>query len=156
MVFEDLILISHLLSGKENVVIGRRFGRITALSALYQMEVGSLARERVLKLDWVTQEMPDDVKDFIFDLVNGVSDNQKEIDELIVKYSKNWTLDRISPVEKSILRFSIYSLLYRKDMPANVVIDEAIEISKLYSTEKSYQFINGILDGINKKEIKKE
>ncbi len=120
------------------------------------MEVGKLTKQKILKLEWVTQKIPGDLEEFIFDLINGVIEHQNEIDDLIVKYSDNWTLDRISPVDKSILRFSMYSLLYRKDIPPNVVIDEAIEISKLYSTEKSYQFINGILDGVKKKESKKK
>ena len=135
----------------------RRFGRVTALSALYQMDIGNFPRAKVLKLDWITEKIPDDLIEFICTLINGAADHQEEIDNLIVKYSDNWTLDRISPVDKAILRFSIYSLLYREDVPAKVVIDEAIEISKLYSSEKSYQFINGILDGIkNKKTEKKE
>jgi len=135
---------------------GRRFGRIMVLSALYQIDVGSLDKEKVLQMDWVEEEIPDDLRGFVIDLINGAIEHQELIDKLIIKYSDNWTLDRISPVDRAILRFSIYSLLYRSDIPANVVIDEAIEISKQYSTEKSYQFINGILDGIKKNEIKKE
>ncbi len=135
---------------------GRRFGRVSILSALYQIDIGNISREKVLKLDWITEKISDDLREFIFDLINGAVDHTDEIDKLIVKYSAHWTIDRISPVDKAILRFSIYSLLYRKDIPANVAIDEAIEISKLYSTEKSYQFINGILDGIKNKEIKKK
>lgn len=137
-------------------MVGRRYGRVAVLSALYQIDIGTFPREKVLTFDWITEELSDDLKEFISDLINGSMDHLDQIDELIVKYSNNWTLDRISPVDKSILRFSIYSLLYRLDIPPNVVIDEAVEISKLYSTEKSYQFINGILDGIKNHEIKKK
>ncbi len=137
-------------------MVGRRFGRVTVLSALYQIDIGDFSREKILELDWVTEKISDDLKEFIVDLINGTINNLEKIDDLIKKYSSNWSIDRISPVDKSILRFSIYSLLYRSDIPPNVVIDEAVEISKLYSTEKSYQFINGILDGIKNNEIKKE
>lgn len=137
-------------------MVGRRFGRVSALAALYQIDIGDYTKEKVLKLDWVKDEITDDLKEFIYDLVNGSMEHLKEIDDLIVKYSDNWSLDRISPIDKSILRFSIYSLLYRKDIPPSVVIDEAVEIAKQYSSEKSYQFINGILDGIKNKELNKK
>lgn len=137
-------------------MVGRRFGRISALSALYQIDIGSSSPEKILEFNWITEKISDDLKQFIYDLVKGSIEHLAEIDVLIVKYSDNWTMDRISPVDKSILRFSIYTLLYRKDVPPNVVIDEAIEIAKLYSTEKSYQFINGILDGIKNCELNKK
>ena len=137
-------------------MVGRRFARVTVLSALYQMDVGDFTKEKVLELDWIDEEVSDDLKEFISDLVCGTIDHLDRIDDLVKKYSSNWSIERISPVDKSILRFSIYSLLYRPDIPPNVVIDEAVEISKLYSTEKSYQFINGILDGIKNNERTKK
>ncbi|MBU1077383.1 MAG: transcription antitermination factor NusB [Spirochaetes bacterium] len=120
------------------------------------MDVGDFTKEKVLELDWIDEEVSDDLKEFISDLVCGTIDHLDRIDDLVKKYSSNWSIERISPVDKSILRFSIYSLLYRPDIPPNVVIDEAVEISKLYSTEKSYQFINGILDGIKNNERTKK
>ncbi len=139
---------------KENILGGRRFGRTIVLSALYQYEVSKVPLEKLVKLEWVDYDLTDDLKEFIIDLISGTINNIEKIDELIEKYSTNWSLNRISPVDKAILRFSIYSLLFRKDIPPSVAIDEAIEISKKYSTEKSYKFINGILDGIRKNEIK--
>lgn len=129
---------------------------MVVLSALYQMDIGNVPLEKLISLDWMENEVTEELKEFIRDLIRGTVDHLSGIDELIQKYSLHWSSDRISPVDKAILRFSIYSLLHRKDIPEKVVIDEAIEISKLYSTEKSYQFINGILDGIKNKEIKKE
>jgi len=135
---------------------GRRYGRIIALAALYQIELTNLPPEKVLKLEWIDDKLPDEIKEFAINLIKGTLEHINEVDSLIKKYSKNWSFDRISIVDKSILRFSIYSLLYRKDIPPKVVIDEAIEISKKYSTEKAYQFINGVLDGIKNNEIEKE
>lgn len=134
-------------------MVGRRYGRVVVLSALYQMDIGNVSLENILKLDWIEKDIPADLQDFVADLIKGTMEHLKEIDELVKKYSSHWTPERISPVDKAILRFSIYSLLFRKDIPPNVVIDEAIEISKSYSTEKSYQFINGVLDGIKNKEL---
>ncbi len=134
---------------------GRRFGRTVVLSGLYQYDVSGMPLDQILKFEWVNHEITGELKDFIADLIKGTIKHLDEIDDLIKKYSRNWRFDRISPVDKAILRFSIYSLLYRDDIPASVIIDEAVEISKKYSTEKSYKFINGILDGIKKNEIKK-
>lgn len=134
----------------------RRQARVIVLSGLYQMDVGNTPLDVILRLDWVERDFPADLKEFIRDLIRGTAEHLPEIDELIRKYSIHWSSDRISPVDKAILRFSIYSLLYRKDIPAKVAIDEAIEISKSFSTEKSYQFINGVLDGIKNKEAGKE
>ncbi|MBN1897979.1 MAG: transcription antitermination factor NusB [Spirochaetes bacterium] len=137
-------------------MVGRRFGRVIALAGLYQIEMARLPLENVLKFDWVDDEINDETKEFATDLIKGSVDHIDQIDKLINKYSKNWSFDRISTIDKSILRFSIYSLLYRTDIPHKVVIDEAIEISKKYSTEKAYQFINGVLDGIKNNEIEKK
>lgn len=134
-------------------MIGRRYGRVVVLSALYQMDIGNTTLEKILTFDWIEKDLTADLKDFVTDLINGTISHLSKIDELVQKYSSHWTPERISPVDKAILRFSIYSLLFRKDIPPNVVIDEAIEISKTYSTEKSYQFINGVLDGIKNKEL---
>ncbi len=132
---------------------GRRYGRIIALTALYQIEIANLPPEKVLKFEWIDKSIDEEIKIFATELIKGTLEHIDEVDSLIKKYSKNWSFDRISAVDKSILRFSIYSLLYRKDIPPKVVIDEAIEISKKYSTEKAYQFINGVLDGIKNREI---
>jgi len=132
---------------------GRRFGRAVVLSALYQYDIANTPVEELLKFKWLKEPLTDDLKEFVVDLIVGTLQHLEEIDELIKKYSQKWRFDRISPVDKAILRFSIYSLLYRKDIPYSVTIDEAVELSKKYSTEKSFKFINGILDGIKKFEI---
>jgi len=137
-------------------VPGRRFGRIIVLSALYQMDIANTPKEKILKLDWVEKKITEELKEFIFDLINGTLEHLEEIDSLIKEYSTNWKFERIAPIDKAILRFSIYCLLYKKDIPENVVIDEAIELSKIYSSEKSYKFINGILDGIKNKKTKEK
>ena len=76
-----------------------------------------------------------------------------EIDELIIKHSKNWKFERLSVVDKSILRLSIYAMLYLRDIPVIVTINEGIELGKIYGGESSGQFINGILDAVRKHEL---
>ena len=78
----------------------------------------------------------------------GTAEHIVEIDSKINEYAKNWDMDRIGSVELSILRMSVYSFIYRRDIPPNVVIDEAIDLTRRFCDEESYKFINGVLDGI--------
>ena len=77
-------------------------------------------------------------------------DNQREIDALIVRFSKNWKLSRIAKVELTILRLAVFEILNRSDIPLRVTLNEAIELAKRYGDENSRNFINGILDAIAK------
>lgn len=78
----------------------------------------------------------------------GIENNKEAIDKVIEENLHNWKLDRISKVNLSILRLSTYELLYDKEIPTNVAINEALEITRRYSDEKSVGFINGVLDKI--------
>ena len=81
-------------------------------------------------------------------VVSGTIDNLEKIDALIAEYSHEWTFDRISRIDLAVLRVAVYELLERQDIPAVVAINEAIEISKKYSGEKSGTYVNGVLGGI--------
>lgn len=87
---------------------------------------------------------------FIKQLVSGVEEHKEKIDQLIEKYLVNWTLDRISLVDKTILRIAIYEILFEEDIPFAVSINEAVELAHKYGDEKSSKFINGILSNIIK------
>ena len=91
---------------------------------------------------------PKDVKPFSKELILGVCVHLKELDGLIGKASKNWRLERIARVDRSILRLAVYELLYRDDIPPRVSINEAVDLGKKFGTEESGAFINGILDKI--------
>ena len=80
----------------------------------------------------------------------GSVENEKLIDELVEKYSVGWKKGRISPVSMSVIRLAIYEMLFMSDIPANVSINEAIELSKKYDDEKAYSFVNGVLNGVAK------
>ena len=86
--------------------------------------------------------------EFLTQLVNGAVENKEIIDETIKKNLENWTLERLATVDRNLLRLSVYELLYCKDTPPNVVMDEAIEIAKLYGDDQSSKFINGVLSKI--------
>ncbi len=85
------------------------------------------------------------VKDYAIKIVQNYKENSKEIDSEIEKYAKGWDFDRLVQMDKDILRIALSELLYIKENPVKVVIDEAVELAKKYSTEDSSSFINGIL-----------
>lgn len=84
-------------------------------------------------------------KDFIIREYQGIIKHQDEINEIIQKYSQNWNINRIAKVDLMILKLAVYELLWENEIPNKVVVNEALEIAKTYSTEKSPKFINGIL-----------
>ncbi|MCX5776522.1 MAG: transcription antitermination factor NusB [Candidatus Firestonebacteria bacterium] len=131
----------------------RRKSRQIALQMLFSIDLSKLDY-LVLKKDYLEDlEEDPEVKVFAFELVKGTIENLKAIDEAIKSRIKNWEFDRLASVDKNILRFASYELLFRADIPVPVTINEAIEIAKSFSGKEAGKFINGILDNI-KKDIK--
>jgi N utilization substance protein B len=87
---------------------------------------------------------------FVKTLIKGVIDNRSEIDRYIIKYATEWPLDQITIVDRNILRIGVYELVFDKDIPARVAINEAIEIAKTFGGESSGKFVNGVLGAIYK------
>jgi len=134
----------------------RRRGREAALKVLYMLEFQADKRpEDLIEEMWEIERITLKTKDFTKNVVMGTCVNMASIDTLIVKYAKNWKLNRISCVDRNIIRLSIYELIYRNDIPARVTINEALEIAKKYSTDDSGRFINGLLDIVFKEVVKK-
>lgn len=136
----------------------RREARELAVQVIYALELNGYTSQEKAKdanLDQViediisihTKKLTQEQKEFIDFLVKSTYYNLPVIDELIKKFSKNWQFHRISIVDKSILRLAIMEMLF-SETPAQVVINEAIEISKKFSGEKSGTFINGVLDTV--------
>ncbi len=126
----------------------RHRARELALMILYEMEFrpGDL---RELAADfWRERVAVPEVREFADSLVAGVVEHLAAIDETIAKNAAHWSLARIAPVERNILRLATYELLQRYDIPERVVINEAIELAKMYGSEESGAFVNGILDHI--------
>jgi N utilization substance protein B len=135
----------------------RRRAREYALQLLFQLTLtGDELHEELLREFWEGNDEDPDVKDFTVTLVKGTRKHLKTIDETIQKAAEHWSLDRMAVVDRNILRSATYELLYCPDISPSVVINEAIEISKKYSTEDSASFINGILDKISKSSRKVE
>jgi len=95
--------------------------------------------------EFTTLESQNDVKDYAVRIAEMFQKNHKEVDETIQKYAKNWDIQRMVKMDKDILRIALIELIYLKDAPMKVVVDEAIELAKKYSTDDSASFINGIL-----------
>jgi len=87
---------------------------------------------------------------FVKSIINGVIKNEAEIDRYIIKYATEWPLDQITIVDRNILRIGVYELVFDKDIPAKVAINEAIEIAKAFGGESSGKFVNGVLGAIYK------
>ena len=129
----------------------RRKAREYALQMLFQFDV-TRKQDGLMDHFWAQRKVIHAVRDFADCLVEGVLKNLDEIDGMIKKYAQHWSLERIGTVDRNILRFAIYEILYREDIPAKVTINEAIEITKKYADEGSSAFINGILDKIVREE----
>ena len=128
----------------------RRRSREIILKLLYQKELNEQNPEDMLEQFWHEKEENEEVKIFVASIFCGVNESKDELDTWIMKYSKNWDLNRLSIIDKCILRLSVYELLHRKDIPPKVSINEAIDISKKYSNADAGKFINGILDKVSK------
>ncbi len=126
----------------------RRKGRELALQALYQIDLRGDDAGVAIGTFFEHCDAPNDARTFGEDLVGGVLDERTRIDELIGASSDNWRVDRLSLVDRNILRVATYELLCRRDVPASVAIDEAIEIAKRFGSDESATFVNGVLDHI--------
>lgn len=142
----------------------RRDAREYALQFLYRIDFITISAENSSKTKGIpnikdsleffwsdTDEKDPDIKAFAEDIILGTIKNLKEIDQLIQKTVERWEISRMASIDRNILRFATYELLFRKDIPCAVTINEALEIAKKYSTAESAAFINGILDKIAKK-----
>ncbi len=134
----------------------RRKAREYALQAMYMHETVQKSAEELVGLAWVENSINEEIRNFAVSLIKTAIAHIEAIDELIKKHSKNWSFERLSAVDKSILRISICEMLYYSNIPPAVTINEGIELGKIYGGESSGQFINGVLDAIRRDEIKRE
>ncbi len=100
-------------------------------------------------------ELDSEGQAYVATLVKGILEKHHDVEEILVKYLKNWKLSRVSKIEHTIFIMAIYELKYHLEVPGKVVINEAIELGKKYSTKESAGFLNGILDSIFKQELKR-
>ncbi len=129
----------------------RHLGRIIALQTLYEEEFRSDAADVNFNLEEVLQrnidrysEMVDDVA-FICDLVNGVLKHAADLDATLQPIAPDWPIDQIARMDRIVLRIGLYELVYARDVPPKVVINEAVELAKAFGGENSSKFVNGVL-----------
>lgn len=128
----------------------RRLAREIALQALYVADVSATPAEEALAIVCRRggEEVDAETIDFARDLALGAMERRAELDELIQARAKNWAVGRMAAVDRNVLRLAAFELVARPDTPLGVVIDEAIEIVRKYSTEEATRFVNGILDAL--------
>jgi transcription antitermination factor NusB len=129
----------------------RRKGREKALQILFQLDFKNDDIEAACNDFWKRQPASQMVQEFAEMLVKGTVANRESIDRMIASTVENWSMDRLASVDKAILRFATYELIYMPDVPPKVTINEAVEVAKSYGTDESGRFINGVLDKIREK-----
>ena len=131
---------------------GRRRAREVALQWLYQWEIGGLDLDEVFAPGrQVELHRPDPPRDaFAEALVRGTAHQLDRIDRLIADHATNWRLERIAVIDRLILRLAVFELLSMPETPPAVVIDEAIELARTFSSEKAVAFVNGVLDAVRR------
>ena len=121
----------------------RRDARELVLHVLYEREfVDTAIAEMISDLE------PEDQGQYVEETLRGVVDRLGGLDEMIERYAVGWHVERLAVLDRNILRLGLYELLYSPDIPAEVAINEAVELSKKYGTENAQSFINGILDRV--------
>jgi transcription antitermination protein NusB len=128
----------------------RRVARECALQMLYELDIGKHAKDEILETFWQMNEHPEKVREFANRLFEGSVARMQEIDKIIQKHTMNWRLDRMAVVDRNVLRLAVFEFLSGSKTPETVVINEALEVAKKFSTQESAQFVNGILDSIKK------
>jgi len=129
----------------------RTRARELAMQALYQLDVQGENLLEFLNEFFVESEPDKSTQKLAAEWTNGTWQNLAKCDELIAGSTIKWQLSRLSPVDKSILRLAVYQLKYCPDIPPRVVMNEAIELAKKFSTDKSPSFVNGVLDAVLRK-----
>jgi N utilization substance protein B len=131
-------------------VSARSKARKQALDLLYETDIrGTNLVETLVSRD-IPAEGPDarPIREYTKELVNGVSNNRRKIDELITTYAQGWDMDRLPAVDRNILRLGIYEILWSSDVPMSVAIDEALLLAQELSSDDSSKYIHGVLGRI--------
>ena len=129
----------------------RRKARELALQMLFQHDMSGNKPDMIISTFEELEKSKANTREFAEKIFKGTVEHLASIDEMITAQADNWRLSRMAVVDRNIIRMSVYEFLHENDTPKLVIIDEAIEIAKKFGTQKSSQFINGILDGILKR-----
>ncbi|SRR6476620_9785722 len=123
----------------------RRIAREKALQSIFQIDMNETSPKDAI--DYVLDGEASD--DYLVKLVEGVTEHLEEMDSILTKHLEKWTVDRLATVDRNILRVAVYEMIHcKEDVPVNVVINEALEIAKIYGDESSSKFINSVLSKV--------
>jgi len=128
----------------------RRKAREETLRILYRLEFDNRHSEETLSQYWENKKTNQATREYSTWLVNGIISHHKKIDTIIQNASEHWRLSRMALIDRNILRMAVFELLYEENIEPAVVINEAIEIAKAYSSDEAATFVNGVLDAIRK------
>jgi N utilization substance protein B len=128
----------------------RTKARECALKILYAIDITKDKAGKCIEIFWQNNEADAQVKVFADAIVLGVANNKEKIDDIIVSNTTNWQLKRMAVIDRNVLRLATYELLFSKDIPPKVAINEAIDIVKKYGDKDSGKFVNGVLDKIHR------
>jgi N utilization substance protein B len=131
-------------------VSARSKARKQALDLLYESDIRGNDLLQTLQSRDVVEEGPDarPIRDYTKELVNGVAENRRKIDELITTYAQGWDMDRLPVVDRNILRLGIFEILWSAEVPISVAIDESLALAKELSSDESSKYIHGVLGRI--------
>jgi N utilization substance protein B len=134
----------------------RRQAREAAIQMLYQWEVGRSPMPEVVRTFWTTapgerEALQPEQERFAITLANGVASGLEQIDPMIAEAAEHWRIERMNVLDRLILRLAVWEFLHQADTPAKVIINEALELARTFSTDDAVRFINGILDAIRRR-----
>jgi len=125
--------------------VNRKMAREMAVRFLFQIEFQKNNIKEQVENFLDSVEIEDYDKDYFLEIINGVINSLKEIDEIIESKAKGWTIDRMAKMDLPILRVAIYEMKHREDIPVGVSINEAVELAKKFGSDDSSRFVNGLL-----------
>ena len=130
----------------------RHLSRIVAMQALFEWDFNGQSEDLAEMVKNHRQEFFEGKEDdgFSNELAQGVKNNLQSIDEIIIKHAPEWPMDQIPPVDRNVLRLGVYELMFLKQVPPKVAINEAVEIAKTFGGESSGKFVNGVLGTLYK------
>lgn len=125
--------------------MSRRLARRKALQLLYQIDLTQSSSDEAWNQSNLKEGLSASAQEFAYSLVAGVRRHVEEIDGLIAGFAKDWTIERMSYIDRNILRLAVYELKYMPDTPTKVAVNEAVELAKDFSDVQASKFINGVL-----------
>ena len=135
----------------------RHLARTVALQTLYEWDFfdGKKDPQEILERDLAELTPKLEEKDFSRTVVNGVLEHRSEIDAMITKFAPDWPLEKITTVDRNVLRIGVFELIWNEEIPSKVAINEAIEVAKAFGGESSGKFVNGVLGAVYRAQLDK-